>query len=70
MTEDEKKEQLAKIEAKLRQKRLEREAREKEEALQRERNRIKSGNNSSISCDVFLTIISCRQGNVGSEKET
>lgn len=43
MSEDEKKEQLAKIEAKLRQKRLEREAREKEEALQRERNRIKSG---------------------------
>lgn len=43
LTEEEKKEQLAKIEAKLRQRRLEREAREKEEALLREKNRIKSG---------------------------
>nr|CAH7750395.1 unnamed protein product [Callosobruchus chinensis] len=43
LSEDEKKEQLAKIEAKLRQRRLEREAREKEEALMREKIRIKSG---------------------------
>ncbi|CAG9817380.1 unnamed protein product [Phaedon cochleariae] len=43
LTDAEKKEQLAKIEAKLRQRRLEREAREKEEALLREKNRIKSG---------------------------
>lgn len=43
LTEEEKKEQLAKIEAKLRQRRLEREAREKQEALERERIRIKSG---------------------------
>lgn len=43
LSEDEKKEQLAKIEAKLKQRRMEREAREKEEALEKERNRIKSG---------------------------
>ncbi|RZB39926.1 UBX, APG6, and/or AAA 32 domain containing protein [Asbolus verrucosus] len=43
LTEEEKKEQLAKIEAKLKQRRLEREAREKQEALEKERNRIKSG---------------------------
>lgn len=43
LTEEEKKEQLAKIEAKLKQRRLEREAREKEEALLREKARIKSG---------------------------
>lgn len=43
LTEEEKKEQLAKIEAKLKQRRLEREAKEKEEALLREKNRIKSG---------------------------
>lgn len=43
LTEEEKKEQLAKIEAKLRQRRLEREAREKQEELEREKVRIKSG---------------------------
>ncbi|XP_044753966.1 UBX domain-containing protein 1-like [Coccinella septempunctata] len=43
MTEEEKKEQLSKIEAKLRQRRLEREAKEKEEELEKERNRIRSG---------------------------
>lgn len=43
LTEEEKKEQLAKIEAKLRQRRLEREAREKQEELDREKNRIRSG---------------------------
>ncbi|CAG9760508.1 unnamed protein product [Ceutorhynchus assimilis] len=43
LTEEEKKEQLALIEAKLRQRRLEREAREKEEALEKERMRIRSG---------------------------
>lgn len=43
LTEEEKKEQLVKIMAKLKQRRLDREAREKEEALQRERTRIKSG---------------------------
>ncbi|KAL3269937.1 hypothetical protein HHI36_008994 [Cryptolaemus montrouzieri] len=43
MTEEEKREQLAKIEAKLRQRRLDREAREKLEELEREKNRIKSG---------------------------
>lgn len=43
LTEEERKEQLAKLEAKLKQRRLEREAKEKEEALLREKNRIKSG---------------------------
>lgn len=43
LTEDEKREQLAKLEAKLKQKRLEREAKEKEEQQERERLRIKSG---------------------------
>ncbi|KAG5866223.1 hypothetical protein JTB14_033439 [Gonioctena quinquepunctata] len=43
LTDEEKKAQLDKIEAKLKQRRLEREAREKEEALLREKNRIKSG---------------------------
>lgn len=43
LTEEEKKEQLAKIEAKLRQRRLEREAREKQEELEREKVRIRSG---------------------------
>lgn len=43
LTEEEKKDQLAKIEAKLRQRRLDREAREKQEALEKERIRIKSG---------------------------
>lgn len=43
LTEEEKKEQLARIEAKLKQRRLEREAREKEEALLKEKARIKSG---------------------------
>ncbi|XP_066155788.1 UBX domain-containing protein 1 [Euwallacea fornicatus] len=43
LTEEEKKEQLAKIEAKLKQRRMERELREKEEARLREKNRIKSG---------------------------
>lgn len=43
LTEDEKKEQLAQIEAKLKQRRLEREAREKQEELEREKNRIRSG---------------------------
>jgi len=43
LTEDEKKEQLARLEEKLRQKRLEREEREKQEALEKEKNRIRSG---------------------------
>jgi len=43
LTEEEKKEQLNKLEEKLRQKRLERENREKQEALEKERIRIKSG---------------------------
>ncbi|KAF7287300.1 UBX domain-containing protein 1 [Rhynchophorus ferrugineus] len=43
LTDEERKEQLAKIEAKLKQRRLEREAREKEEALLKEKARIKSG---------------------------
>ncbi|XP_057655626.1 UBX domain-containing protein 1 [Diorhabda carinulata] len=43
LTDEEKREQLAKIEAKLKARRLEREAKEKEEALLREKNRIKSG---------------------------
>lgn len=43
LTEEEKLEQLQKIEAKLKQRRLEREAREKQESLDRERNRIRSG---------------------------
>lgn len=43
LTEEEKREQLATIEAKLKQRRLEREAREKQEELDREKNRIRSG---------------------------
>ncbi|XP_022917913.1 UBX domain-containing protein 1 [Onthophagus taurus] len=43
LSEEEKKEQLARIEAKLKQRRLEREAREKQEELEREKNRIRSG---------------------------
>lgn len=43
LTEEEKKEQLAKIEEKMRQKRLEREEKEKLEALDREKTRIRSG---------------------------
>lgn len=43
LTEEEKKEQLAKIEAKLKQRRLEREARERVEELEREKGRIRSG---------------------------
>lgn len=43
LSEDEKKEQLAKIEAKLKQRRTEREEREKQEALEREKKRIRSG---------------------------
>lgn len=47
LTEDEKKEQLVLLEEKLRIKRLEREEREKLEALDRERVRIKSGKDMS-----------------------
>lgn len=43
LTEEEKKEQLARLEEKLRQKRLERDEREKQDALEKERVRIKSG---------------------------
>lgn len=43
LTEEEKKEQLSKIETKLRQRRLEREEREKLEALDREKTRIRAG---------------------------
>lgn len=43
LTEDEKRDQLMKLEEKLKQKRLEREEREKVDALDRERVRIKSG---------------------------
>ncbi|XP_034656924.1 UBX domain-containing protein 1 [Drosophila subobscura] len=43
LTEEEKKAQLAVIEEKLKQKRIEREEREKVDALERERNRIRSG---------------------------
>ncbi|KAH8380372.1 hypothetical protein KR009_010256 [Drosophila setifemur] len=43
LTEDEKKAQLALIEEKLKQKRIEREEREKVDALEREKNRIRSG---------------------------
>ncbi|XP_022233769.1 UBX domain-containing protein 1-B [Drosophila obscura] len=43
LTEEEKKVQLAVIEEKLKQKRIEREEREKVDALERERNRIRSG---------------------------
>ncbi|XP_055914249.1 UBX domain-containing protein 1 [Eupeodes corollae] len=43
LTEEEKKAQLALIEEKLKQKRIEREERERVEALEREKNRIKSG---------------------------
>lgn len=43
LTEEEKIEQLARIEAKLKQRRLEREAKEKQEEREREINRIKSG---------------------------
>lgn len=47
LTEEEKKQQLARLEEKLRQKRVEREESEKREALEKERMRIKSGKNIS-----------------------
>ncbi|XP_055310578.1 UBX domain-containing protein 1 [Sitodiplosis mosellana] len=47
LTEEEKKEQLARLEEKLRQKRLQREESEKREALEREKFRIKSGKDMS-----------------------
>lgn len=47
LTEDEKKEQMSKLDEKLRRKRTEREEREKEEARERERIRIKSGKDIS-----------------------
>lgn len=43
LTEEERQQQLAKVEEKLKAKRVERELKEKEEALERERLRIKSG---------------------------
>lgn len=43
LTDEEKREQLSKIESKLRQRRLEREEREKSEALDREKHRIRTG---------------------------
>lgn len=43
LTDEEKKEQLAKILAKLKQRRMDREAKEKEEEREREKNRIRSG---------------------------
>lgn len=43
LTEEEKKEQLSKLEDRLKQKRLERELKEKEEKIEREKLRIKSG---------------------------
>lgn len=47
LTEEEKKEQLARLEDKLRLKRMEREESEKREALEREKNRIRSGKDMS-----------------------
>lgn len=47
LTEEEKKEQLAKLEEKLKKKRLEREEKEALEALEREKHRIKSGKDMS-----------------------
>ncbi|XP_031631865.1 UBX domain-containing protein 1-B [Contarinia nasturtii] len=47
LSEDEKKEQLARLEDKLRQKRMEREETEKREALEREKFRIRSGKDMS-----------------------
>lgn len=49
LTEEEKKEQLRKIEEKLKQKRKEREEKEKVEALEREKHRIKSGKEISAA---------------------
>lgn len=43
LTDEERKEQLARLEDKLRQKRAEREAQEKQDALDREKMRIRSG---------------------------
>lgn len=43
LTEEEKKEQMKKLEERLKEKRKEREAREKEEELEKERIRIRSG---------------------------
>ncbi len=43
LTDEERKEQLDKLQERLKQRRLERERKEKEEALARERNRIKMG---------------------------
>lgn len=47
LTEEEKREQLAKLEDKLKQKRLEREEKEKTETLEREKYRIRSGKDMS-----------------------
>lgn len=47
LTEEEKKEQLAKLEEKLKKKRVEREEKDKVDALERERLRIKSGKDMS-----------------------
>lgn len=47
LTEDEKREQLAKLEEKLKKKRVEREEQDKMDALERERVRIKSGKDMS-----------------------
>lgn len=47
LTEEEKREQLQKLEGKLKQKRVEREEREKQDELEREKLRIKSGKDMS-----------------------
>lgn len=47
LTEEEKKDQLAKLESKLKQKRVEREEREKQDELEREKIRIRSGKDMS-----------------------
>lgn len=47
LTEEEKREQLAKLEDKLKKKRVEREEKERQDALERERLRIKSGKDMS-----------------------
>lgn len=49
LTEDEKKEQMKKLEERLKEKRKEREAKEKEEELEREKIRIRSGKEMSAA---------------------
>lgn len=60
LTEEEKKEQMRKIEELLKLKRQEREEKEKEEALQREKARVRSGRDLTEAKKKYVdSIISC-----------